>query len=428
MSSYGSSALRGGAFALCLAVMSCGGGNSIGGGMGGGGTGGGGTGGGGMGGGGTVTGANVASVTVGAGPAGVNALNTLYTSVTVCVPGSTTECQTIDNIQVDTGSYGLRLLSQVVTLTLPVAPAASGGGLVECTEFVDGYSWGPVVLVDLQIAGESARSVPVQLIGDSRYPTVPSNCQSGGPTSEDTVTTFGANGILGIGPFAQDCGPSCAASIPGPIIQYYSCSTPTVCQGSIVPINAQVQNPVTMFATDNNGSIISLPPVAATGAANVTGYLIFGIDTESNNMSGTETVVPVSTGSGYVTTVFQTRMLADSFIDSGSNATYFDDSSLTQCPSSPGSNPTLGAFYCPAGPVSVTAALVLANNSTVNETTVVASANSVGNSVTAYPGLAGTNPDASSFDWGLPFFYGRRVANAIEGASTSVGTGPYIAF
>jgi hypothetical protein len=77
----------------------------------------------------------------------------------------------------------------------------------------------------------------------------------------------------------------------------------------------------------------------------------------------------------------------------------------------------------------LTAAFVLANNSTVNANFLVASANSVSNSVTAYPGLAGTNPaSSSSFDWGLPFFYGRRVATAIEGAATSVGTGPYIAF
>ena len=47
---------------------------------------------------------------------------------------------------------------------------------------------------------------------------------------------------------------------------------------------------------------------------------------------------------------------------------------------------------------------------------------------TAFPELAGTNPAPGSFDWGLPFFYGRRVATAIEGYTTSAGTGPYIAF
>ena len=54
--------------------------------------------------------------------------------------------------------------------------------------------------------------------------------------------------------------------------------------------------------------------------------------------------------------------------------------------------------------------------------------------VTAHPvdrisrASAGTNPAPQSFDWGLPFFFGRRVAYAIQGAATAVGTGPYIAF
>ncbi len=416
MTSLFSPALRAGAFLLCLAAVSCGGGNSLGGGSG-------------SGGGGPVApGANVVSVAVNAGPTGVNAVNTLYTTVTVCVPGTTT-CQTIDNIQVDTGSYGLRLLSQVVTLTLPVATAAIGGGLVECTQFVDGYSWGPVALVDLQISGESASSVPAQLIGDPRYPTASADCQSSAPTptAEDTVATFGANGILGIGPFAQDCGSYCAANIPTTNIPYYGCSTPTQCQGTLVPLADQVQNPVILFAADNNGSIISLPSVASAGVAGLTGSLIFGIDTESNNASGTQTVVPVG-GTGFVTTVFNGATLAQSFIDSGSNATYFDDSSLTQCPASGGSSPGISSFYCPASVMTLTAAFELANNSTVNASFEVVNPTNVSGTITAFPGLAGTNPTSNSFDWGLPFFYGRRVANAIEGGSTSVGAGPYIAF
>ena len=49
-----------------------------------------------------ITGAasNVATVTVDAGPAS-NSVNTLYTSIKICAPGSTTNCQTINNIQVD---------------------------------------------------------------------------------------------------------------------------------------------------------------------------------------------------------------------------------------------------------------------------------------------------------------------------------------
>jgi hypothetical protein len=66
----------------------------------------------------------------------------------------------------------------------------------------------------------------------------------------------------------------------------------------------------------------------------------------------------------------------------------------------------------------------------------VVSPENVSDTVTAFPGLAGTVPALpgattttnTSFDWGLPFFFDRRVINAIEGTATSAGTGPYIAF
>src|SRR6266852_733693 len=101
---------------------------------------------------------NEVAVIVDAGPNN-SSVNTLFTTVTVCVPGSTTSCQTIDHIQVDTGSYGLRLLAPVLTLSLPDTPASDGNSLVECTQFVDGYSWGPIALADIQVGGETASSV-----------------------------------------------------------------------------------------------------------------------------------------------------------------------------------------------------------------------------------------------------------------------------
>jgi hypothetical protein len=36
--------------------------------------------------------------------------------------------------------------------------------------------------------------------------------------------------------------------------------------------------------------------------------------------------------------------------------------------------------------------------------------------------------ETGGFDFGLPFFFGRSVFTAIEGASTPGGTGPYVAF
>ena len=133
-------------------------------------------------------------------------------------------CQTIDHIQVDTGSSGLRLLSSVLSpaLSLPQQVDANGNPLVECVQFVDGFSWGPVKQADMHVAGEQAKSLPVQIIGDPAFPMIPASCSSSGPP-ENTVPTFGANGLLGVGLTLQDCGSACAqAAIPG---LYYSCPT-----------------------------------------------------------------------------------------------------------------------------------------------------------------------------------------------------------
>ncbi len=369
---------------------------------------------------GTVTPAdNVVSVAVTGGPQNTS-INVLYTTITVCLPGTTT-CQAIDNIQVDTGSYGLRILAPVLTLTFPVV-TLSNGSLLECTTFVDGYSWGPVALADVQISGEAASSVPVQIIGDSRYPTVPTNCSNSAPNPEDTVASFGANGIIGIGPFAGDCGEFCVSSIPAPTALYYACTTESNCTATTVPLASQVPNIVTLFAKDNNGTIITLPSVAAAGATTVSGSLIFGIDTESNNASGTQTVVPISGSTGYISTIFGGATLADSFVDSGSNGYFFNDSSLSPC-----TQTGFASFYCPSSTTSLSAEMQLASgtaavNFSVGDAEQIEAANN------AYPGLAGTNPDPASFDWGLPFFFGRRIATAIEGYTTAAGTGPYVAY
>ena len=365
-------------------------------------------------------GSNVVSVVVNGGPNGI--VNSLLTTVTVCVPGSTTQCQTIDNIVVDTGSYGLRLLAPALSLSFQVARAADGNALVKCTPFASGYMWGPVAAVDVHIAGESASSVPVQLVGDSRFPTVPSDCSSTG-VPYDTVAAFGANGILGIGPFVQDC-PECSViALPA---AYYSC-TAVGCTNSVAALASQVQNPVPLFSTDNNGTIITLPAVAAGGAASVTGSLIFGIDTQSNNQSGTQTVLTLQTSGanfGNLTTIFNGQTLSGSFIDSGSNSIDFNDSSIAQCTQATG-------FYCPASTVDLSATLQGANGISVAESFSVANAETFFAQAVpafAFPGLAGTNSAAGSFDWGLPFFYGKRIATAIEGYTTSAGTGPYVAF
>jgi hypothetical protein len=409
--------------ALCLSALSCGGGggtiasssssSSSGGGT-------------------TPPASNVVSVVVDGGPTASSPdVNTLFTTVTVCAPGSTTNCQTIDHIQVDTGSYGLRILASVLSVSLPLQTTANGDNLLECTQFVDGYSWGPVALADVQISGESAGSVPVQVIGTSTFTTVPSDCSSATNNPEDTVATFGANGVLGIGPFVQDCGAACATTAePG---AYYAC-TASECQSTAVALTAQVPNPITFFSTDKNGVIIQLPSVAAAGAATVTGSMIFGIDTESNNKSGSQSVLTLVGSSaagnqqpGSFTTTFNGQTLTESILDTGSNGLYFNDSSIAQCTST-----DYTGFYCPASTEGLSATLQGENGVMADVSFSISNAETLGNdnpTYVAFATLGGTfSSSTDTFDWGLPFYYGRTVYSAIENATTSVGTGPYVAF
>ena len=392
---------------------------------------------------------NVATMIVDAGPSGVNSVDIPYITVTICYPGSTSACQTFDHIEVDTGSYGFRILADAqdtsgnpFSLSLPAETDSSSNTLAECTQFVDGYSWGPLATADISIAGEYAGSVPIQEIGDptvsgeSSFPAVPTAC-SGTGKSEDTVTAFGANGILGVGPFVHDCGSGCATSASNGV--YYTCPAGNSCIGSALATTLQTTNPVADFQADNNGVIIELPSISSSGAATVTGSLVFGIDTQSDNALNSQNVL-YANSDGDVTTDFNGQSLPYSLFDTGSNAYYFNDSSIPQCTSS-----TLAGWFCPGSTIQLTATNYAVNSSgaqTGASSTVtldVGDANTLfSNGDTAYDNIAASSGNQSafcptgssncSFDFGLPFFFGRNVYIAISGANTSAGLGPFYAY
>jgi hypothetical protein len=352
-----------------------------------------------------------------------NNVNQLFTSVTLCAPGDSSNCQTIDNIVVDSGSSGLRILSSALasSLALTQQTDAKGSAVVECAHFVDGYTWGPVKLADLKLAGEQARSLPIQVMGDANVAAVPVRCSATGP-SKNSVAELRANGILGISVFRQDCGSACVpANNRG---QYYAC-TSSVCQQTPMPLAQQVQNPVSLFAVNNNGLIIELPPVPDAGAARVSGSMVFGIGTQANNALASATVIGVDAGSGNFTTLYKGLGYGASFIDSGSNGLFFQDS-IALCA---GTSAAPG-FYCPASTLTASARIQGANgaSATVNFSIANADALLAGNPGFAAFGNLGAPFAANTFDWGLPFFYGRHVYTAIEGASTPAGPGPYVAF
>ncbi len=377
---------------------------------------------------------NVAELVVDSGPDGKGFANSLYATVTVCVPG-TAQCQTIDHVIVDTGSVGLRIMGSVLNLPLPKLTDSAGSPMAECAQFVSGYCWGPLHKADLKLAGEVAADLTVHVVETSPYRT-PSPC-----TGEDvsSVEKMGANGILGIGPLAQDCGSACAIA-PGPGSLnpelYFACSDAAEpCRAQAVSLADQVVNPVTRFAQDNNGTIVELPSIPGHSAAWVKGALIFGIGTRDNNRLDQQTVLAASE-SGSVLTAYpvDAARLSPAVFDTGSNGLYFSDPATSGIPACE----NLADFYCPSRRTNHTA---LVFDSTAQERTAVAF--SVGNlevmaqkAHAAFDDLAGPNSGAQAeaagfsayFDWGLPFYYGRRVFTAIEGQATPRGTGPYFAF
>jgi hypothetical protein len=368
---------------------------------------------------------NVVSAVIDAGPTGANNnVNELFTTVTVCVPGSSTDCTTIEHIQVDTGSSGLRILASLIpaSMTLPPQSATDGNALAECFVYADmTYNWGPIVTANVQIGGEKAANLPVQLISVATSPAIPANCANSG-TPINTVATLSANGILGVSPFAQDCGTNCASDYNG---FYYSC-TSTECLPIAVPTTSQVPNPITKFTTDNNGLIVDLPSVPEAGAASLTGSLIFGIGTESNNAASGLTIVPLDSTASF-TAVYRGQTLGDSFIDTGSNGWFFDDTTIAQCTGSA----DLAQFYCPPSAVALSATIEGVDTTsapvpfTIGNYSVQSAANPT---FVVFATLGGTNSDTSSFDFGLPFYMGRRVYHVIEGDVVDTNTGPFIAF
>jgi hypothetical protein len=284
---------------------------------------------------------------------------------------------------------------------------------------------------------------------------------------------------------------SCTAANSGvPSGTYYTCAS-GMCVNTIssttfltVPLTQQVRNPVSAFATDNNGVIVELQEVPVGGAAAqetngsvptpVTGSLVFGIGTQSNNGLSGATVLAIDTaynshgpanpdwsgfytvfnGAAYPTAADNQAIITafggppgtfGSFIDSGSTDLLFLDQPTSRIPLCPS-----GAYYCPTagsgqyqteafGAVNVD----VNNNSRgvnfnisngdmlINDTTNVAFSD-LAQPATTGSSLSSLNEaEDAFFDWGLPFFYGRNVYTAIQGVTPpngSVPAGPWWAY
>ncbi len=403
----------------------------------------------------TLSGTNVVPMSVGA--CGVNGYeNEPCISVTLCTPGTST-CQTIDNILVDTGSYGLKVFKSLVTIPLTQVTASDGTGkLASCTGYLDGSGhWGPVVKADVQLGSlKTTQSISIALL-DSTY-AQPSVC-SDDPDSSPKVAGF--NGIIGVGSFVQDCSVNALGTNPCVTKAtgiYWSCIgsvckknygdttniDPTDDQPVTVPLADQIANPVAfMPAPYNTGLVLKLPSVSSTGAGAAYGYLVLGIGTDTYNTVTGATVFPVENDATFVTKYNGTSTPSSgssyeyAFIDSGTNFNGFPRLGGSPALCSGGSG-----FYCPATELTVYAQMKSGSvtqtvSMKVGNMITLASADpqsKVFNNIAFDTSGMGTDLSDIPFDWGLPFFLGRSVYVGIKGTSSTIngGTvaGPFWAF
>lgn len=354
----------------------------------------------------TAATANVVNVTV---DKTYDFINAPYVSLTVCAPG-TNNCATIDHVMVDTGSVGLRLLRSALPVSLGLTNATDpveGNTLAECAEFASGHAWGPISTVDLKIAGETASALPMQIMDES-FASVPADCASFGPDlASKGASSFGAKGIIGVNFLHRDCMNACRSTTD---TVYYDC-VGSSCQGVPIPVANQLPNPVSEFASDNNGLTLTFPAIPAGGAASVTGTMTFGIDTQSNNASGTGTEIPVGF-TATVNTLYNGQMMG-AIVDSGTGTYSLPETPIAQCPSSWSSI----TWFCPAEPTTVTASMMLTPDSNFDVQFNIANAMSeLGNSNAAHEGVGEDVSlfGVSLFDIGMPFFYGKTITFSIE--------------
>ena len=394
----------------------------------------------------TPTPTNVAAVVLDAGPSGLSNGNTSFNepfvTVTICAPGSTTNCQTIDHVELDTGSVGLRILKPVLNATLlaalPVETDPAGNPVGECYQYVASYAFGSVRQADFRIAGESVADMPFQLVADTgAFATVPSGCSSGAGAKVSTINDLDANAIIGIGATASDCGAICQSGESSGAT-YYDCPSTGCVQviargaATVAPFQ-QLPNPVAAFATDNNGSIITLPAVAQAGAVSLNGTITFGIGTQPDNSLTATTLLTLTTsssnlGPGYLTAAFNGKSYRQSYFDTGSSVYYFVDDSLVACPKG-----AFYEFYCPASPTLLSLSVTGLNGVTASADFTLYNPMGLANTINVAPGLGidtdlvpSDNSGNGSFGFGLPFFFGRTIYIAIEGANASGTPGPYV--
>jgi len=149
------------------------------------------------------------------------------------------------------------------------------------------------------------------------------------------------------------------------------------------------------------------------GARTLAGTLTFGIGTQSNNTLGSAVKFKADSQGNFVT-VYKGARMTSSFIDSGSNGLFFNDLSLPACKQSTG-------YFCPTQTLSLNATIESYDGSSSAAVPfTIENVDALGADIAAAwvaGSNGGTHRSGNTFDWGLPFFFGRRVYVGFESAA-----------
>ena len=267
--------------------------------------------------------------------------------------------------------------------------------------------------------------MPFQVIGDTGvYASVPQLCSTSGGTANNTISSFGSNGIIGVGINASvvDCGNLCGTGGSSAAIYFECPSSGCINVAAVTPTAVQVPNPVARFAVDNTGTILTLPDPLGPKPS-LTGTLTIGIGTQANNAYNATTTIRTTSSGSFSINYNNATSLTRAFIDSGTNIYAFADKAIALCTST-----GLKGFYCP-GTAKVLSAVTTTNqiiSFTLNDASQIAvGANTVLPGLGADPSSISTfQTSGTSFVFGLPFFYGRSVYTVLTGASVGTFSGP----
>jgi hypothetical protein len=368
---------------------------------------------------------NATLLTIGSGYNG-QGWNRPYITVTICASNTTT-CQTFDHVLIDSGSTGFRVdQSQLSGAMLAALQPVTYNDLplYQCMQYAAGYDFGPVVRADVKVSGEVASDIPIQIFNDTQpEPTIPMACTEGQGFAD--LTALGAQAIIGVNVFSNPNNNYTNGGV-------YTCVSESNCtqvnDPTTIPTVLNI-NPVAAFESDNNGVIFNLPDVPNATTSSMQGTVVFGLNTESNNIvpNDINTVLgnpsySYQIGAFYANTGSLEQTL--SIFDSGTPTFDFYYTGINTCS---------GIVYCPTTSPQTWNSTIFDYNTESHDVELVAQIVNYSTSTGNYallPGIgAVASPSGDLTIYGLPFFFGKSVylgfmGESSAGVMTPLGMGP----